>query len=167
MTYLIVFSKWSNSLSNIEGIWLMNILKWCIWKKHKVINTWFGNKRGKSMKNLFKGKTTLETKNIIKKYTINVQLQRVKTRNLCDSDYLCNLCKQSTSRLSIPYRTGRYGRNIPYWPAIRYARPLCFVPEKIPAIPASYRRNPTIPASYRPYWKKSLLCFFFLVDFKV
>lgn len=70
MTYLIVFFKWSNSLSNIEGSWVMNILKWCICKKHKVINTCFGNKTGKPMKNLFKGKTTLETKNIIKNLKI-------------------------------------------------------------------------------------------------
>ena len=37
-------------------------------------------------------------------------------------------------RLSIPYHTGRYGRNIPYRPAIWYVRP-----------PVSYRKK------YRPY----------------
>ena len=41
------------------------------------------------------------------------------------------------SMLSIPYRNGRYGRNIPYRPAIRYSWPLYFVPVKIPAIPTN------------------------------
>ena len=53
------------------------------------------------------------------------------------------------SMLSIPYCTGRYGWNIPYRPVIRYARPLCFIPEKIPAVPANfgqYRPVPGVPA---------------------
>ena len=52
------------------------------------------------------------------------------------------------ARLSIPYRTGWYGRNILYRPVIRYARPLCFVPEKIPAVLANfgqYRLVPGVP----------------------
>ena len=52
-------------------------------------------------------------------------------------------------RKLIPYRTGRYGRYIPYQPVNRYRLPSCFVSEKIPIVPASYRsyqRNPAILA---------------------
>ena len=44
-----------------------------------------------------------------------------------------------SARLSIPYRTGRYGQNILYRLAIQYTQPPRFVPEKIPAVPALYR----------------------------
>ena len=54
--------------------------------------------------------------------------------------------------LSIPYRTGRYGRNIPYRPAIRYGWPLCFVLVEIPAVPASYRPYRQIPAVPAGIW---------------
>ena len=70
--------------------------------------------------------------------------------------------------MSIPYRTGRTGRNIPYRPAIRYTRPPCFVPEKIPAVPASYRPYRPISGNtgryraYRPVQKKVFFFFFFL-----
>ena len=56
------------------------------------------------------------------------------------------------SMLSIPYRTGRYGRNIPYRPAIRYGWPLCFVLVEIPAVPASYRPYRQIPAVPAGIW---------------
>ena len=61
----------------------------------------------------------------------------------------------SSPMLSIPYRTGQYGRNIPYRPAIRYVRPPCFVPEKIPAVPANF-------GQYRSVQKKVFFFFFFL-----
>ena len=72
--------------------------------------------------------------------------------------------KVGEARLSIPYRTGRYGWNIPYRPAIRYTRPPCFVPEKIPAVPASYRPisgNTGRYRAYRPVQKKVFFFFFF------
>ena len=53
------------------------------------------------------------------------------------------------SRMLISYRTGRYGRYIPYQPVHRYKYTHCFVPEKIPVVPASYRayrRNPAVSA---------------------
>ena len=59
------------------------------------------------------------------------------------------------TRLSIPYRTGRYGRNISYRPAIRYTRHPCFVPEKIPAVPANF-------GQYWPVQKKVFYFFLFL-----
>ena len=64
----------------------------------------------------------------------------------------------------ISYRTDRYGRNIPYRPAIRYARPPCFVPEKIPAVPdnfGQYRSAPGVPTST----EKSF--FFFFLSFVI
>ena len=54
--------------------------------------------------------------------------------------------------LSIPYRTGRYGRNIPYQLAIQYDWPLCLVPVEIPAVPASYRPYQQIPAVPAGIW---------------
>ena len=78
------------------------------------------------------------------------------------------LTSVKTVRLSIPYRTGWYGRNIPYRLAIRYTRPPCFIPEKIPAIPASYWLYRTISGNtgryraYRPVQKK-VFFFFFLI----
>ena len=63
----------------------------------------------------------------------------------------------SLAMLSIPYRTGRYGRNIPYRPVIWYAQPPCFVPEKIPAVPANF-------GQYRPVQKK---VFFFFLSFVI
>ena len=59
-----------------------------------------------------------------------------------------------SARLSISYRTGRYGQNIPYRPAIRYVRPPCFVSEKIPAVPANF-------GQYWPVQKKVFFFFFF------
>ena len=67
------------------------------------------------------------------------------------------LTSVKTVRLSIPYRTGRYGRNIPYRLAIRYTRPPCFMPEKIPAVPANF-------GQYRPVQKK---VFFFFLSFVI
>ena len=73
------------------------------------------------------------------------------------------------SRLSIPYRTGRYGRNIPYQLAIRYTRPPCFVREKIPAVLASYRPYRPISGNtgryraYQPVQKKVFLFYFILI----
>ena len=71
-------------------------------------------------------------------------------------------------RLSIPYRTGRYGRNILYRPAIRYTRPPCFIPEKIPGVPASYRPisgNTGWYRAYRPVQKKVFILFFIFILF--
>ena len=42
-------------------------------------------------------------------------------------------------RRSILYRTDRYCRNIPYRPVNQYRYLLCFVPEKISTVPATYR----------------------------
>ena len=64
-------------------------------------------------------------------------------------------CESTTkARLSISYRTSRYDRNIPYRPTIRYTRPPCFVPEKIPVVPANF-------GQYRPVQKKVFFFFFF------
>ena len=56
----------------------------------------------------------------------------------------------------VPYR--------PYRPVIRYTRPPCFVPEKIPAVPANfgqYRPVPGVPAGT----EKSF--FFFFLSFVI
>ena len=72
------------------------------------------------------------------------------------------------TRLSIPYRTGRYGLNIPYRPAIRYTRPPCFVPEKIPAVPANfgqYQPVPGVPTSIeKSFFFLSFVIFEFLLE---
>ena len=65
------------------------------------------------------------------------------------------------SGLSIPYRTGRYGQNIPYRPAIWYVQPPYFVPEKIHAIPASYRPISSNTGRYRKKF------FFFFLSFVI
>ena len=59
-------------------------------------------------------------------------------------------------RKSIPYCTDRYGWYIPYWPAIQYRIPLCFVLEKILAVLAS---------KWIPGW--NVKSFFFLVNFDI
>ena len=77
-------------------------------------------------------------------------------------------CKRPmvASRLSIPYHTGQYGRNILYRPAIRYAWPPYFIPEKIPAVPTSYRRNPTVLAgNWIPDRNMKYTFFFFFFYF--
>ena len=66
-----------------------------------------------------------------------------------------NTCTHFPVELSIPrklilYRNGRYGQYIPYQSANRYRYPFCFLPEKIPAVPAVYRlyrRNPAVSAN--------------------
>ena len=63
--------------------------------------------------------------------------------------------------MSIPYRTGRTGRNIPYRPAIRYTQPSCFVPEKIPAVPVNFGQY----RAYRPVQEK--IFFFFFLSFVI
>ena len=56
---------------------------------------------------------------------------------------------KSKSRKSVPYRTGWYGRYIPYWPMHRYRYTPYFVGEKIPAVLDAYRpyrQNPAVLA---------------------
>ena len=67
-----------------------------------------------------------------------------------------NWCLGST-KLSIPYRISRYGRNILYRPAIWYVWLPCFVLKKIPAVPAV----PVNFGQYRPVQKKVFFFFFF------
>ena len=66
------------------------------------------------------------------------------------------------SRLSIPYHTGQYGRNILYRPAIRYAWPPYFIPGKISAVPALYQPYRSISGNTGRYRKKF---FFFFLKF--
>ena len=57
---------------------------------------------------------------------------------------------KSKSRKSIPNRTGRYGRYIPYWPVHQYRYTPYFVGEKISAASNAYRpywQNPAVSAS--------------------
>ena len=70
-----------------------------------------------------------------------------------------NWCLGST-KLSIPYRIGRYGRNILYRPAIRYVRLPCFVPKKYrPYRP--YQPYRSISGNTGRYRKKFFFFFFF------
>ena len=74
----------------------------------------------------------------------------------------------SNSRLSIPYRTGRYGRNIPYRPAIRYTRPLVSYRKKYrPDQPIS--GNTGRYRAYRPVQKKVFffIFLFFILSFVI
>ena len=110
------------------------------------------------------------TRELYKGYTNNKQRKFQTSCNLEKFGKNIVLWSLSThikifwTRLSIPYRTGWYGRNIPYQPAIRYARPPYFVPEKIPAVPANfgqYQPVSGVPAST----EKSFFFFFFFFKF--
>ena len=96
--------------------------------------------------------TCQASSNLFTNYLINLSLF---------SMYIKIITKMFYSRLSILYRTDRYGRNIPYWLAIRYTRPPYFVPEKIPAVPASYRPISGNTSRYRAYQPIQKKVFFF------
>ena len=71
--------------------------------------------------------------------------------------------------LSIPYRTGRYGRNIPYQPAIRYIRPPLFHTGKNTGRTGCTGQFRAILAGTRRIgrYRKQFFFFFFFLSFVI